>query len=150
MVSGYTGLGGKTIIPATASAKITMRLVPDQEPSVIAERAMAHLRARCPETVTLEISPPFGARPVLTDIKHPIVQAAAEALHEAFGEPAALIRQGGTIPVAGTFGLDMGWPTLLMGFGLSTDNTHSPNERFRIESLFQGAKASAALMARLG
>ena len=147
--SGYAGPGSKTIIPATASAKITMRLVPNQDWRKTAQLAIEHIRSVCSDAVTLEISKPFGANTVLFDVTGDIVQAASSALTAGFGRDPVFIREGGSIPVVETFSRELNVPVLLMGLGLNTDGAHSPNERFKITNFINGIKSSAALLMSL-
>ncbi|MBN1437027.1 MAG: dipeptidase [Sedimentisphaerales bacterium] len=149
MFSGYTGPGGKTIIPASATAKITMRLVPDQDWNTIAQLADNYIRSLAPDTVHLEISPHFGANPILIDTHHPIMQTARNALRLAFDHTPVFIREGGSIPVVNTFAQTLKVPVVLIGLGLASDNIHSPNENFKIENFIKGAQASAQFLTNL-
>ena len=146
---GYMGEGGKTIIPASAGAKITMRLVPGQDAVKIAKLAVDYLRSVCPAWVSLEISEQSGANPVLVDVSDKIVGTAAKALEACFGAPPIFIREGGSIPVVETFCRELGRPVVLMGFGLAGDMPHSPNERFKIDNFMRGAKTSAWLIGHI-
>ena len=147
LFGGYLANGMKTIIPATATAKITMRLVPDQDPTDIFELVASHLRANCPPFATVEIRGPFSAAPpVLFDVTSGAVEVAREALRFGFGAEPVLVRCGGSIPVAGTFWQELGKPVLLMGFSLDSDGAHSANEHFRIESFLNGVKTSACFI----
>ena len=143
---GYTGQGNKTIIPATANAKITIRLVADQDPKKIGKLVKNYLQSICPDYVNIQVTEPSGEKPVLIDVNDPLVQAGMEALKQGFGQDAAYIRCGGSIPVVDTFWRELQKCVLLMGFGLDTDGAHSPNERFRVESFFKGIKTSACLL----
>jgi len=149
MVGGYIGQGGKTIIPASASAKITLRLVPDQQPAQVAARAGRHLRALCPDFVRCEVKQLFLAEPLLFDVNTPLLQAGRAALGEGFGRPSVYTRCGGSIPVVEAFWRELGRPVLLMGLGLNNDGAHGPNERFKLDHFFNGMKASAALIDKL-
>jgi acetylornithine deacetylase/succinyl-diaminopimelate desuccinylase-like protein len=143
---GYTGEGGKTIIPASATAKISMRLVPRQDPARISALTTEYIRAICPDYVALEISEPHGAKPVLFDVNDPLIKAGGEALQAGFGQEAVYIGCGGSIPVVNTFWEQLRKPIVLMGLGLDSDGAHSPNERFKIDNFINGAKASAYLL----
>jgi len=143
---GYQGQRGKTIIPAQATAKVTSRLVPHQDPAKIRDLIFEHIRSVCPDTVRLEISD-FGASPpVLFDVNNPAIRAAQEALRQGFGHDTAFIRCGGSIPVVSTFVEQLGCPAILMGFGLDSDRPHGPNEHFSLDSFLRGTKAAAHLL----
>lgn len=145
---GYGGQGCKTIIPAKATCKITMRMVPDQCPQKIAHLAADYIRSICPDTVNISIDiSPFAAVPVLFDVHNPIVQAARQALRKGFGSEPVFIREGGSVPVVEAFARQLQCPVLLMGFGLHSDGPHSPNERFKIDNFVNGMKSSASLLA---
>ncbi len=143
---GYQGQRSKTIIPASATAKVTCRLVPHQDPAKIRDLVFEHIRAVCPDTVGLEIDE-FGASPpVLFDVNNPAIRAAQEALRQGFGHETAFIRCGGSIPVVSTFVEQLGCPVLLMGFGLDSDRPHGPNEHFSLDSFLRGTKAATHLL----
>ncbi len=144
LLGGYTGRGVKTIIPSRASAKISMRLVPDQDPGKVFELVTKHIKSVCPGFIRAEISGPVSSSPpVLFNVEDPVIQVAKEALKFGFGSEALLIRCGGSIPVAGTFWQELKKPVVLMGFGLDSDGAHSSNEHFKIESFINGVKTSA-------
>ena len=143
---GYSGGGSKTIVPASATAKISVRLVPHQDPERIRDLIVEHLKAVCPDTVRLEIAG-FAASPsVLFDVNDPTFKAAQEALHQGFGSESVFIRCGGSIPVVSTFVDQLGCPVILMGLGLDSDGPHSPNEHFSLDSFIRGTKASVHLL----
>ena len=146
---GYQGQGSKTIIPSSAGAKITMRLVPNQDPAKIAQVVKAHLQRICPDFVEMTITDVFSTQPVLFDIKSPLIRSACEALGEGFGQETAYIRCGGSIPVVNTFSQELEKPVLLMGFGLTSDGAHSPNECFSVATFQRAIKASAALLGKI-
>ncbi len=143
---GYTGGGSKTIVPASATAKISIRLVPHQDPEKIRDLIIEHLRAVCPDTVRLDIGDFATSPPVLFDVKNPTFQAAQEALRQGFGAEPVFIRCGGSIPVVSTFVEQLGCPVILMGFGLDSDAPHGPNEHFSLDSFIRGTKASVQLL----
>ncbi len=143
---GYQGQRSKTIIPASATAKLSIRLVPHQDPDRIRDLAFEHIRSVCPDTVRLELTP-FGASPpVLFDVNNPMIRASQEALRHGYGREAVFIRCGGSIPVVNTFVEQLGCPVILMGFGLDSDRPHGPNEHFSLDSFIRGTKAAAALL----
>ena len=146
---GFTGEGSKTVLPARASAKLSSRLVPDQDPDRIGDLVEAQLRKICPPTVMLTFTRMAGAHPAVTPIDHPAVRAAARALERAFGVKPVYQREGGTIPVVATFTDELNAPTVLVGFGLEDDHLHAPNERFLIENYLGGVRTSALLWEEL-
>jgi acetylornithine deacetylase/succinyl-diaminopimelate desuccinylase-like protein len=143
MVGGYTDKGMKTIIPASVSAKITMRLVPDQEPERVFRCVADYIRSHCPPFANVDIVGPYAsAPPVQFDVKDPVIETARQSLRFGFGGNPVFIRCGGSIPVASTFWQELRKPVVLMGFGLDSDGAHSSNEHFKIESFFNGIKTS--------
>ncbi len=139
---GFTGEGGKTIIPARASAKISMRLVPNQDPDRIFRLFSEHVQQLAPPEVHVEVRDLVGAVPVLIDRDIPEMQAAVKAYKLGFGNTPVFTREGGSIPVVGMFIEKLGIPTILMGFGLPDDRLHSPNEKFSIENFYKGIRTS--------
>jgi acetylornithine deacetylase/succinyl-diaminopimelate desuccinylase-like protein len=149
ITSGYQGQGTKTIIPSKASAKLTFRLVPGQEPAKIVEAVSAHLRKHCPAGVRLEITGGHSGEPYFADPHSAAGLAAQEALRETFGREPALIREGGSIPIVQTFKDVLGVETLLLGLALPDCRVHSPNENFVLENYFAGSKLSRTLLRAL-
>jgi acetylornithine deacetylase/succinyl-diaminopimelate desuccinylase-like protein len=147
--SGWQGPGAKTIIPARASAKVSMRLVPDQDPKKIESAFRRALESRVPKTVTLDIHVHSGAHPSLLPIDNPATQLAAKAVKTGFGADPVFMREGGTVPVGTLFKQHLGIDTLFIGFGLSDDRVHSPNEKFDLGALHKGTRTAAALYAEL-
>jgi acetylornithine deacetylase/succinyl-diaminopimelate desuccinylase-like protein len=143
---GYMAKGSKTIIPASAGAKITMRLVPGQEPEEIGKLVKQHLQHLCPDFVEMTIREVYATEAVLFDIDIPLIQSACAALRAGFGHEAAYIRCGGSIPVVSTFWQELGKPVALMGFGLTSNGAHSPNECFSIETFHRAIRSSTQLM----
>ncbi|QDT16236.1 dipeptidase [Alienimonas californiensis] len=146
LTSGYQGPGPKTIIPAKASAKLSFRLVPDQDPHAILAAVREHVTAHCPRGVTVEVTPFHGTPGVRFDTDSAPFEAAKQAVEHAFGTPPVMIREGGTIPVVRALGATLGCPVLLLGWGQNSDGLHSPNERFSLDAFRRGALASARLM----
>jgi acetylornithine deacetylase/succinyl-diaminopimelate desuccinylase-like protein len=147
---GYTGEGMKTIIPAAATAKITIRLVPDQKPEKAAEHVKEYIKSVCPDFADVEVNGPLSAaEPVLFDVEQPMMKAGCEALKNGFGTEPVFIRTGGSIPVVNTFWRELKKPIILMGFGLDSDGAHSANEKFCIENFFRGIKTSIYLMTHI-
>ena len=150
ITGGYQGEGPKTIIPSWARAKITCRLVPNQNPEKIVQALETHLRANCRPGTTLEFSSDHGAAGLVFDTSSPYMQAADRAIAVAFGREPVFIREGGSIPIVKTFKDILGADTLLLGWGQNTDNLHSPNEHFTLADFHRGIHASARLMWELG
>ena len=150
MLSGFTGDGAKTVIPAVAMAKVSMRLVPDQDPDRIADLCEAHLRKVTPPTVELNVKRMHGGRPWMTDFDNPFVQAAGRAIELGFGRRPVFNREGGSIPVVATFQEVLGLPSVLFGVGLPDENAHAPNEKLDLGNFHNGIIASAALYNEIG
>lgn len=150
MWSGFIGEGRKTIVPATAHAKITCRLVPHQDPQHVLQVVSDHIKDHCPPGVTVEVTLGEGDPGTLTPLDHPSVTSAEQAIHEVYNKPAAYIRMGGSIPVVVTFQEELSMPTLLLGFALPDENFHAPNEHFHLENFFKGSETVAALWDYLG
>ena len=151
LASGYQGEGSKTIIPAKAMAKLTFRLVPDQEPAQILDLAEAHLRKHCPPGVNLEILRGHSGAPYACDPHSTHGEAAQRALQQTFpGAEPALIREGGSIPIVNTFRKVLGVETLLLGLALPDCRAHSPNENFPLANFFAGIRLNQALLRELG
>ncbi len=150
IVGGYVNPGFKTVIPAKAHAKISCRLVPGQDPAAIAERLKEAIAQATPRGVTSRFDL-FSAGPAsVVNPRHPILQAASQALAHTFGRPTVYMRSGGSIPVVGLFQRELGIPSVLMGFGLPDDNLHAPNEKFHLPNLHSGIDAVEAFFQILG
>ncbi len=149
LTSGYQGEGSKTIVPAWARAKITVRLVPDQNPAHVAACIRRHLRKLCPPTVRLEIKSGHGAEPYLVSPTGPQARAALRALRSAFGCEPVLVREGGSIPIVNDFKKILRADALLLGLALPDDNAHSPNEKFDLGCFANGQVMSACLWQEL-
>jgi acetylornithine deacetylase/succinyl-diaminopimelate desuccinylase-like protein len=149
ITSGYQGAGTKTIVPAVASAKITCRLVPDQNPARIRKVVCDYLKKICPPSVRMEIQAGHGAEAYLVSPTSAQAQAALRALREAFGHEPVLQREGGSIPIVNDFKKVLGADTLLLGLGLPGDNAHSPNESFSLDCFENGQRMSALLWQEL-
>jgi acetylornithine deacetylase/succinyl-diaminopimelate desuccinylase-like protein len=145
MVSGYTGEGPKTIVPAWASAKISCRLVPDQDPVQLTESLRQFLEQACPEGLQFEFQDYHGCHALVFATDSVWMNAASAAIEKSYGVTPLLIREGGSIPVVSTFRDILGVDTLLLGWGQNTDNLHSPNERFCLDDYDRGTRASAWL-----
>jgi acetylornithine deacetylase/succinyl-diaminopimelate desuccinylase-like protein len=150
LAGGYAGAGGKNAIPTRASARLDVRLVPDQDVAG-AERALRrHLSAQPLPGMRLLMRRTAGAPPVSFDPRHPLLRTAAAAYRRGFGAAPAFVRSGGTIPIASSLRDLLGVPVALMGFGLPSDHIHGPNERMHIPGFFRGVATSVAFMDLLG
>ncbi|MFQ5888556.1 MAG: dipeptidase [Gemmatimonadota bacterium] len=145
MLSGWTGEGSKTVLPSKATAKISMRLVPDQDPTDIAERFRAHIEALAPAGVEVEVKSSHGGEPWAADPQHPIFDAAAAALEAAFGKKPVYIREGGSIPIVPMFERTFDAPVLLLGFALPGCNAHAPDEWIDLRMYARGIETIAQL-----
>ena len=149
IVGGHTGDGPKTIIPARASAKISMRLVGRQDPQKSAEALQRFVAEHAPPGVTASAEVSAKARPVVLATDTPAMRAAQASLKEVFAREAVFIHCGASVPITEVIQRRLGLEAVLMGFGLPDDNTHAPNERFALSQLWAGAEASAAFMGQL-
>jgi acetylornithine deacetylase/succinyl-diaminopimelate desuccinylase-like protein len=145
MLSGFTGEGAKTVLPAVAMAKISMRLVPNQDPNKIADLFQKYLEDAVPKTVELKITRMHGGKPWMTSFDNPFVQAAGRAIEKGFGRAPIFTREGGSIPVVSTFQEELGVPSVLFGVGLPDENAHAPDERLDLGNFHNGIIASAYL-----
>ncbi|HWE63266.1 MAG TPA: dipeptidase [Chloroflexota bacterium] len=150
IVGGYTGAGGKTVIPARASAKVSMRLVPNQRAEDIYERFARYVAQLAPEEVRITLHRYSADDPVLIAADHAAVRAAATAMSEVFAVPCALIRSGVTIPIVNPLQKHLGIPVLLMGFGLPDDQLHAPDEKLHLPNFYGGIEAVLRFWQRYG
>ena len=150
LLSGFTGEGAKTVLPAVSMAKISMRLVPDQEPNKIAELFEAFVRKLAPKTVELKITRMQGGKPWMTSFDNAFVQAAGRAIEQGFGKAPVFTREGGSIPVVSTFQEELGLPSVLFSVGLPDENAHAPNEKLDVSNFHNGIIASAILYQEIG
>ena len=146
---GYQGPGPKTVLPCMAGAKVSFRLVPDQDPKEVARLVRAHVERACPPGVTCEFIEHHGAPAALVTVDSPGVRAASRAIEAGFGRPPVFMREGGSIPVVGLLKAQLGVDTLLLGWGQNDDNLHGPNEKFALADFHRGIKAAAHLLAEL-
>jgi acetylornithine deacetylase/succinyl-diaminopimelate desuccinylase-like protein len=140
---GFIGDGAKTVIPAKAMAKISMRLVPNQDPERIASLFERHIRQIAPPAVELTVTRMHGGKAWVASIDHPAIQAASRAFEKGFGRRPVFVREGGSIPVVATFAELLGIPSVLMGIGLPDENAHAPNEKLDLFNFRQGIVSSA-------
>lgn len=135
---GYTGEGAKTVIPSKGSAKISMRLVPSQDPEKISRLFDEHFQSIAPPSVKVKVTYHHGGQPALTPTDSPAYAAASRAMEQTFGKRPVPVRSGGSIPIIALFEQELGLKTVLMGFGLDSDAIHSPNEHFGLFNYFKG------------
>ncbi len=147
---GFTGEGAKTVIPARALAKLSMRLVADQRPDEATAQLQKAVGAACPKGVTAEFKGIHSARPSLVNPDIKFIHAAAEAMKQIFGKETVYIRSGGSIPIVAAFDEFLGIPSVMMGFGLPDDNLHAPNEKMHLPNFFRGIEAMARYLEILG
>ena len=150
MLSGYTGEGAKTVLPSKAMAKVSCRLVPDQDPADIESLMKAHVAKVAPKGVNVTVTHLHGGRPWRAELNGPLFDAARRALAAAFGREPVITGEGGSIPVVGDFARLLGAPVALIGFGLPGENAHAPDEWMSMENFTKGMRAIAMLWDELG
>jgi acetylornithine deacetylase/succinyl-diaminopimelate desuccinylase-like protein len=150
LLSGYTGEGAKTVLPSKAMAKVSCRLVPDQEPAEIEQLMKAHVARVAPKGINVTVTHLHGGRPWRAELNGPLFDAARGALAAAFGREPVITGEGGSIPVVGDFARILGAPVALIGFGLPGENAHAPDEWMSMENFTKGMRAIATLWDELG
>jgi acetylornithine deacetylase/succinyl-diaminopimelate desuccinylase-like protein len=135
---GYTGEGAKTVLPSKAFAKISARLVPNQDSHKMTDLLINHLKKIAPPFVTVNAKPHHGGEPYMTPVNSKAYKAAASAIKDTFGQEPIPVRGGGSIPICALFEKELGIKIVFMGFGLDSDNLHSPNEKFNLENYYKG------------
>jgi acetylornithine deacetylase/succinyl-diaminopimelate desuccinylase-like protein len=150
LLSGFTGEGAKTVLPAVAMAKVSMRLVPNQDPQKIGDLFEAYLEKVAPKTVEMKVTRMHGGKPWMTAFDNPYVQAAGRAIEQGFGQRPVFNREGGSIPVVSTFQEELGLPCVLFGVGLPDENAHAPDEKLDLGNFHNGVIASAFLYREIG
>jgi len=150
MPGGFTGAGAKTVIPAKAVAKVSMRLVPDMTPAECFRQYKAYVESICPKGIVLEVRLIHSGDAIVVSTDNRYIQAATEAMHEVFGKETVFVRGGGSIPVVGDFERELKIPTVMMGFGLPDDNLHAPNEKFHLANFHRGIESIVRFFGRLG
>lgn len=150
MPGGFTGVGAKTVIPAKAVAKISMRLVPNMEPKKIFALYKNYVESICPKGISLDVRVIHTGDPILVGVDNPFVEAATAAMREVFSKDTVFVRSGGSIPIVGDFVRGLKIPSVLMGFGLPDDNLHAPNEKFHIANFHRGIESLIRFFERLG
>jgi len=147
---GFIAEGAKTVIPARALAKVSLRLVADQRPDEAIAQIKKAVAAACPKGVTAEFNVIHFAPPSLVNPDNRFIQCAAEAMKQVFGKETVYIRSGGSIPIVAAFDESLGIPSVMMGFGLPDDNLHAPNEKLHLPNFFRGIEAVARYLEILG
>jgi acetylornithine deacetylase/succinyl-diaminopimelate desuccinylase-like protein len=150
LLSGFTGEGAKTVLPAVAMAKVSMRLVPNQDPDKVAQQFEDYVKKIAPKTVDVTVTRMHGGWPWMTDYNNDYVQAAGRAIEKGFGQTPVFTREGGSIPVVFTFQKELGLPSVLFGVGLPDENAHAPNEKLDLGNFHNGVIASAILYDEIG
>ena len=147
---GFTGEGAKTVIPAVATAKISMRLVPDMDPKEITRQYTAYVKKLTPRGVSTKVRVISSAPASVVSTENRYIEAAAEAMEQVFKKKTVYMRSGGSIPIAGLFHDHLGIPVVMMGFGLPDDNLHAPNEKFHLPNFYGGIEAVGRYLELLG
>jgi len=143
IAGGFTDPGSKTVIPARATAKVSVRLVPDQDVEKAVAAVREFVRRNTPAGIETQVRVTASSPAVLADPEHPAVRTAAEAFSETLGKPTVYIRCGGSVPIVGDLARHLGMPAVMMGLGLPDDGLHSPNEKFRVENFYTGIRTVA-------
>lgn len=150
MPGGFIGAGAKTVIPARAVAKVSMRLVPGMTTQQTFARYQEYVLSLAPRGVTVQVRLIHSGEPILVGTDNPYIRTAAHALAQVWGREAVFIRSGGSIPIVGDFARHLKLPTVMMGFGLPDDNLHAPNEKFHLANFHQGIASIITYFASLG
>lgn len=150
IVGGFTAPGAKTVIPATATAKVSLRLVPNQDPERVVGAFRKFLRERAPKGIAIELRVLSAGPAIQVNPDHPAIRVAARAFSDVLGKPTVFTRSGGSIPVVGDFARHLGIPSILMGFGLPDDGLHSPNEKYSVANYYTGIETIAHFLKEYG
>ena len=150
IAGGFTGAGAKTVIPAKATAKVSVRLVPAQDLDKVIAAFREWVAKNTPAGIRMEVKVLSASPGLVVDPEHPAIQFAAQSFQELMGRETVFIRSGGSIPIVGDFAKHLGIPTILMGFGLPDDGLHSPNEKFKVENYYTGIKTIAHFFEQYG
>lgn len=150
MPGGFIGEGAKTVIPAKAAAKVSLRLVPEMEPQKVFALLKKHVESICPRGVSVDVRLIHAGDAIVIGVDNPYVRAATAALHEVFQKDTVFIRSGGSIPIVGDFERSLKIPSVMMGFGLPDDNLHAPNEKFHIANFYRGIESLIHFFEKLG
>jgi acetylornithine deacetylase/succinyl-diaminopimelate desuccinylase-like protein len=150
MPGGFIGAGAKTVIPAKALAKVSMRLVPNMRPAETFALYKAYVESLCPKGITLEVRLIHSGDPIVVSTENPFIRAATSAMHDVFGTDTVFVRGGGSIPIVGDFVRELKIPTIMMGFGLPDDNLHAPNEKFNLANFHRGIASIIGFLSNVG
>jgi len=150
MPGGFTGAGAKTVIPAKALAKVSLRLVPDMTPAESFELYRSYVESITPRGCTMEVRLIHAGDPIVVSTDNRFVRAATEAMRTVFGKETVFVRGGGSIPIVGDFVRELGIPTVMMGFGLPDDNLHAPNEKFNLSNFHRGIESIVRWLSLVG
>lgn len=150
MPGGFTGAGAKTVIPAKALAKVSLRLVPGMTPADTFRKLQDYVATIVPRGVSAEVRLIHSGDPIVVGTDNPFIHAATEAMREVFGKETVFVRGGGSIPVVGDFARQLHVPTVMMGFGLPDDNLHAPNEKFNINNFYRGTESIVRFLVHAG
>jgi acetylornithine deacetylase/succinyl-diaminopimelate desuccinylase-like protein len=150
MPGGFIGAGAKTVIPAKAVAKVSMRLVPDMTPAESFAKYKEYVESITPNGIELEVRLLHSGDPIVVSTDNAYVRAATKAMREVFGKDTVFVRGGGSIPIVGDFVRELKIPTVLMGFGLPDDNLHAPNEKFQLTNFHRGIESIVRFLSCLG
>lgn len=150
IAGGFTGAGAKTVIPATATAKVSFRLVPNQQPEAVVAAIKAFVASHAPKGIVCTVNVLSYGPGLMVNPNHPAIQVAAAAFAEMMGRPTVFTRSGGSIPIVGEFHEQLGIPTILMGLGLPDDGLHSPNEKFKLANYYLGIETVAHFLEKYG
>jgi acetylornithine deacetylase/succinyl-diaminopimelate desuccinylase-like protein len=150
IAGGFTGAGAKTVIPAKAVAKVSVRLVPRQDPQKVVRAVEQWVKENSPRGIQCEIRVLSAGPGLMVNIDHPAIRVAAKAFSDILGKPTVFTRSGGSIPIVGDFATHLGIPTILMGFGLPDDGLHSPNEKYNIRNYYDGIRTLAHFFEEYG
>jgi len=150
IAGGFTGAGAKTVIPAKATAKVSMRLVPKQNPEKIIANFKKFVQENTPAGVETDVRILSASPAVMVNPNHPAIDVAAHAFRDILGRETVFVRSGGSIPIVGDFARHLGIPTILMGFGLPDDGLHSPNEKYKLSNYYAGIMTIAHFFEQYG
>jgi acetylornithine deacetylase/succinyl-diaminopimelate desuccinylase-like protein len=150
MPGGFTGAGAKTVIPAKALAKVSMRLVPDMTPAEAFAQYKSYVESLCPKGIELQVRLIHSGDPIVVSTDNAYVKAATDAMREVFGKETVFVRGGGSIPIVGDFVRELRIPTVMMGFGLPDDNLHAPNEKFHLANFYRGIESIVRFFGNVG
>ncbi|MGJ5817506.1 dipeptidase [Paludibaculum fermentans] len=150
IAGGFTGAGAKTVIPATATAKVSMRMVPDQDPDQMYAAFEQWVAANTPAGIQTKVRKLSGGPAVVVNPEHPAIHEAAAAFKEIMNADCVFIRSGGSVPIVGDFAHHLGIPTVMMGLGLPDDGLHSPNEKFKLDNFYLGIRTVAHFFEKYG